>query len=96
MKDRPELLINQMEDEIDELLRDEALEQAKELLEGEKIQRREDGWKYRYGCPHCNFQADYFHEVEIHVLTTKKCRDEEKHHPCYPILLHQPKGAPIP
>jgi hypothetical protein len=102
IKDAVETLTEQeqrdleVEDEIDEQIRDMAIEENAELLEEEKAKRNQDGWKYRYQCSHCSFQSEFFHEVTKHMILTKKCREAEQKSPCYPILIHQPKGAPIP
>lgn len=81
--------------EREELLPFNSDEEA-ELLDEEIGKRQLDGYRYRYRCPHCAFEAEYFHVITIHMSISVYCRQAELSSPCYPILLHTPAGAPIP
>jgi ASC-1-like (ASCH) protein len=84
------------DDEISQAMLEDALAEEQDLLKEEQARRKKDGWKYRYQCAHCAFQAEFFHQITIHMMKNKKCRKAEHQSPCYPIFIHQPTGAPIP
>jgi hypothetical protein len=81
---------------LDQQLREDFAREEEDFLEDEMAKRIKDGLHYRFGCPYCSFQSDYFHSVTIHMVKSQRCADTHKVSPCYPILLYRPKGAPIP
>lgn len=82
--------MDEMDKAIDTLLHKEFMEEEKQFLKEEK---KKNGKKYLYGCPYCNYQSHYFHQVSIHIAKNEKCANSHRHSPCYPILLHTSDGT---
>jgi hypothetical protein len=61
-----------------------AMEEELELLKEEVAKNKYP--QYEYLCPYCDFKADFFHIVTIHLATILSCKEAHEHNPCYPIL----------
>ena len=66
-----------------------AMQEELELLK-EEISKSQYP-QYEYLCPYCDFKADFFHVVTIHLATILSCKEAHEHNPCYPILHRKEK-----
>lgn len=73
-------------DWLDEQLQQDGIAAEEELLV-EEILREGKRTKLRYGCPYCRYVASYFHQITIHMMKSKQCRESAQVDPCYPICL---------
>lgn len=79
--------------DIDQAIQGMFLSDEEEMLDDEKARRQADGKHYRYRCTQCAFEAEFFHEVTIHMIKSKACSEGVR---CsgwaYPILVHSSHG----